>query len=126
MGVLSAARWACPFDGGDRLHEIYRDRTAVSCFQLRGMQKYLRNFVNRMQLYNNNSSDIWKSRIGCEIVRGRRYTLDPAIARANGVWNPNIGGFIGWLMTEDWLVPVAHVAYLDKAKNDPFIPLGLG
>lgn len=95
---------------------------AISCVRLAGMRIVLDRVVNEQQLYNN-STDIFKGQGDCTLVPGRSFTADRWIAAQNGVWGADtLGGFIGWIVTDKWLIPVEHIAYLDRAKEKSYRP----
>lgn len=106
------------FSGNFQLQENIR----ISCFTLKGIESRLNHVVNEMQVYNNDPAT-WHNRDGCAIIKGRPFTTNREEARRAGVFNPEgIGGFVGWLVTNDWLVPVEHFAYTDKSKDEAWRP----
>lgn len=96
----------------------------VSCFTLAGMQERLNHVVDEMQLYNNDVTT-WHSKDGCAVVTGRSFTSDKAVAQAHGVFSYRKVGFVGWLVTDKWLLKAERVAYLDKAKEVSWRPAAI-
>jgi hypothetical protein len=99
-----------------------KENIRVSCSTLEGLKKGLDRVVDEMQVYNNDK-DIWQSRDGCSIVTGRSFTAEREIARQAYVFKAStLGGFIGWIKTDKWLVPIEHIAYTDRTKEKAFRP----
>lgn len=102
--------------------QFSREDIRIFCFNLKGLEQGVERITNRQQVYNNDERT-WHSRNGCAIVPNRDFTTNREIARQQGVFNPDqIGGFIGWIVTDRWLVPVEHVAFLDRAGGKMYRP----
>jgi hypothetical protein len=101
--------------------QFSRDDIRISCFDLKDLQRVLHQVVNRQQVYNNDEM-IWHSNGSCAVVPNREFTANSKEARRNGVFNAHKVGFFGWIVTERWLVPVEHFAYLDRAKEKSYRP----
>lgn len=98
----------------------------VSCFDLSGLNKRLQTVVDEQQVFNNDQKT-WSSKDNCSIDSpDLLYTADSKVAKeARAFGNRGKGlGFIGWIVTDKWLVPVEKVYFL-KARFNGFRPAGI-
>ena len=107
------------------LNDLYADDIRISCFDLSGLYKRLEDISNEMQIYNNDEKT-WHSKDWCAITPRRPYAFTPQQARRAGASehrSRNIG-LLGWLITDDWLVPVERIFYTDN-NSIAYRPAGI-
>jgi hypothetical protein len=89
----------------------------IMCTSYTGLVKRLKKVINEQQVYNNEKT-IWNSKNGCYIHGGRKTTMDRKIAAQHGVWKPkHLGGFVGWVVTKDFLFAIEHFAFIDLKRG---------
>jgi len=99
--------------------------TTVSCQNLRGMLQVLQTVSAETEV-TRPTTEKWHSKSGCAYVPGRSFTASRSIAAQYGVFAPDqLGGFIGWLVTDKWLVAVEHFAFVDRTKEKAYRPAAI-
>ena len=89
----------------------------IFCFTPKGLASRLQKVTNEQQIFNNDEK-IWHSKDGCAITRGQPTTTDRRTAAKYKVFKPHqLGGFVGWIVTEKFLIPVEHFVFIDKENG---------
>jgi len=94
----------------------------VKCVRLPGMVTLFNRVVNEQQVMPPMSTDVFRGNGDCT-YNFRPYTANREEALRAGVFGAqSLGGFIGWVVTERWLIAVEHIGMLDRAMETAYRP----